>query len=99
VDVGREKKDNGLVPIVEPEVLMDGDHDLDVAVKATQKVLAYQYYALQQANVLLEGSILKVNMVCPGSACPISYTPEQIAQATVIVLKRTLPVAVPTVNV
>eukprot|EP01096_Ripella_sp_DP13-Kostka_P012121 TRINITY_DN499_c0_g1_i1.p1 TRINITY_DN499_c0_g1~~TRINITY_DN499_c0_g1_i1.p1 ORF type:complete len:359 (+),score=166.12 TRINITY_DN499_c0_g1_i1:75-1151(+) len=91
-------QDNGLVPIVEPEVLMDGDHDLETGVKVTQKILAYQYYALQQANVLLEGSILKVNMVCPGSSCPVAFTPEQVAQATVIVLKRTLPVAVPTVN-
>jgi len=91
-------QDNGLVPIVEPEVLMDGDHDLETCVRATQRVLAYQYYALAQANVLLEGTILKCNMVCPGASCPVTYTPEQVGQATAVVLSRTVPPAVPTVN-
>eukprot|EP01095_Lingulamoeba_sp_RSL-Kostka_P014018 TRINITY_DN597_c0_g1_i1.p1 TRINITY_DN597_c0_g1~~TRINITY_DN597_c0_g1_i1.p1 ORF type:complete len:360 (+),score=159.73 TRINITY_DN597_c0_g1_i1:42-1121(+) len=91
-------QENGLVPIVEPEVLMDGEHDLEVCIKTTQRVLAYQFYALQQANILLEGTILKCNMVCPGKDCQKSYTPQDIGQATVVVLQRTLPVAVPGVN-
>jgi len=61
-------QDNGLVPIVEPEILMDGDHTLDVSVKVTQRVLAATYKALHDANVLLEGTLLKPNMVLNGTA-------------------------------
>jgi fructose-bisphosphate aldolase class I len=83
-----------LVPIVEPEILMDGDHDLERAVEATQRVLAAVYKALQDHRVFLEGTLLKPNMVCPGQDCKKKYTPQQIAQATVTVLQRTVPVAV-----
>lgn len=84
-----------LVPIVEPEILMDGDHDLDRAVEATQKVLVATYKALQDHRVFLEGTLLKPNMVCPGKDCQKKYTPEDIARATLTVLQRTVPVAVP----
>jgi len=89
---------NGLVPIVEPEILMDGTHDLSVAVKVTEHVLVECYKALHDANVLLEGTLLKPNMVCPGSQCPTSYTTADIGFATAIVLQRTVPCAVPSIN-
>lgn len=86
---------NGIVPIVEPEILMDGDHDLPTAVKVAEIVLATVYKKLADHHVFLEGTLLKPNMVCPGVDCKIKYTPEDIALATVTVLRRTVPVAVP----
>eukprot|EP00842_Homolaphlyctis_polyrhiza_P001960 jgi/Hompol1/2765/HPOL_001547-RA len=86
---------NGLCPIVEPEILMDGDHDLETAVESTQTVLAAVYKALADHKIFLEGTLLKPNMVCPGQDCPIKYTPADIARATVTVLRRTVPAAVP----
>jgi len=86
---------NGLVPIVEPEVLMDGEHDLDRAQKVTETVLAATYKALADHHVFLEGTLLKPNMVLAGQSCPIKYTPQQVAEATVLALSRTVPAAVP----
>lgn len=86
---------NGLVPIVEPEVLPDGDHDLYTARKITEQVLAFQYKALADHHVFLEGTLLKPNMVTAGQACPKKYTPEDVAVATVTALNRTVPAAVP----
>lgn len=85
----------GLVPIVEPEILMDGDHDLERAVAVATEVLSVQYRALVHHNIYLEGTLLKPNMVCPGQDCKTKYSPEEIGQATVTVLQRTVPVAVP----
>lgn len=85
---------NGLVPIVEPEVLPDGDHDLETAQKATEQVLAYTYKALSDHHVYLEGTLLKPNMVTPGQSCKKRYTPEDIGRATVEALNRTVPAAV-----
>lgn len=87
------------MPIVEPEILMDGDHDLAHAVSVTEKVLAATYKALHDHHVLLEGTLLKPNMVCPGNSCPTKYTPADIGFATVTVLQRTVPVAVPGITV
>eukprot|EP00127_Corallochytrium_limacisporum_P003763 Clim_evm95s152 gene=Clim_evmTU95s152 len=86
---------NGLVPIVEPEILMDGDHDLEIAVKVASRVLAATYKALHDHHVYLEGTLLKPNMVCPGQDCKTKYSPDDIAMATITVLQRTVPVAVP----
>jgi fructose-bisphosphate aldolase class I len=86
---------NGLVPIVEPEVLPDGDHDLETAQKATEQVLAFVYKALSDHNVFLEGTLLKPNMVTAGQSCSKKYTPQQVALATVTALRRTVPSAVP----
>jgi fructose-bisphosphate aldolase class I len=86
---------NGLVPVVEPEILMDGDHDLFTTQRATEKVLSAVYKKLNEYNVHLEGSLLKPNMVCPGQSCPKKYSVEEIAKATVTALQRTVPVAVP----
>lgn len=89
---------NGLCPIVEPEILTDGDHDLEACMAATEKTLAAVYKALNDHNVYLEGTLLKPNMVLPGASCSKKYTPEQVAEATVTVFQRTLPIAVPGVT-
>jgi fructose-bisphosphate aldolase class I len=89
---------NGLVPIVEPEVLPDGDHDLDRAQKVTETVLAFCYKALNDHHVFLEGTLLKPNMVTAGQSCATKYTPAEVAHATVTALQRTLPVSVPGVT-
>jgi len=86
---------NGLVPIVEPEILQDGTHDLAKCQHVTEKVLAAQYKALSDHNVYLEGTLLKPNMVTPGQSCPVRSSPEEIAKATVTAFQRTIPVAMP----
>jgi len=85
---------NGLVPIVEPEVLPDGDHDLEMAQRVTEQVLAFQYKALADHHVFLEGTLLKPNMVTAGQQCSKKYTAADIAKATVTALNRTVPAAV-----
>jgi len=84
-----------LVPIVEPEILPDGDHDLERCQKVTEKVLAAVYKALSDHNVYLEGTLLKPNMVTPGQSCATKYQPQDVARATVEALQRTVPAAVP----
>lgn len=90
-------QENGLVPIVEPETLMDGTHSLARCVEVTEHVLAVVFKALHDHRVFLEGILLKPNMVTPGhsSAEYKTTTPEQIAKATLTVLQRTVPPAVP----
>ena len=85
----------GLVPIVEPEVLMDGDHTLDRCAKVTENTLHTVFDQLVAQRVLLEGMILKPNMVVPGAKCPQQNSNEEIADATVQTLLRTVPAAVP----
>lgn len=86
---------NRIVPIVEPEVLPDGEHDLIRAQKVTETVLAAVYKALNDHHVFLEGTLLKPNMVTAGQSCSTKYTPQDIAKATVTALSRTVPPAVP----
>lgn len=86
---------NGLVPIVEPEVLPDGDHDLEQAQKVTEKVLSAVYKALNDHHVYLEGTLLKPNMVTAGQSSSRKYSPQDIAAATVTALQRTVPPAMP----
>ncbi|CAD7673439.1 unnamed protein product [Nyctereutes procyonoides] len=85
---------NGIVPIVEPEVLPDGDHDLKRCQYVTEKVLAAVYKALSDRHTYLEGTLLKPNMVTPGQACTHKYSHEEIAMATVTALRSTVPPAV-----
>lgn len=85
---------NRIVPIVEPEVLPDGDHDLDRAQKVTETVLAAVYKALNDHHVYLEGTLLKPNMVTPGMGCPKRASAAEIAAATVTAFQRTVPPAV-----
>lgn len=86
---------NGLVPIVEPEVLVDGTHDIATAQKVTEQVLAFTYKALADHHVYLEGTLLKPNMVTPGQSSSQVCTPQEIGLATVTALSRTVPAAVP----
>lgn len=88
---------NGLVPIVEPEILMDGTHGIEVCQYWTEKVIAACYKALSDNHVLLEGTLLKPNMVVPGeqSAQKKTITVEGVAKATVQALQRSVPPAVP----
>lgn len=86
---------NGLVPIVEPEILMDGDHDVAACQRVTEKVLTACYAALSLNRVLLEGTLLKPNMVINGVSCKTKATAAEIAKCTVTALQRTVPPAVP----
>ena len=85
----------GLVPIVEPEVLMDGDHTIERCVEVTEQVLRTVFTQLYTQRVLLEGMILKPNMVLPGLACPKQAAVDEVADATVKCLLRAVPAAVP----
>jgi fructose-bisphosphate aldolase class I len=85
----------GLVPVVEPEVLMDGDHTLESCRDATEEVLRTVFSQLYTQGVMLEGMILKPNMVVPGLACPTQESVEKVADATVQCLLRAVPAAVP----
>nr|AAB31152.2 aldolase C [Xenopus laevis] len=89
---------NGIVPIVEPEILPDGEHDLKRCQYITEKVLAAVYKALSDHHVYLEGTLLKPNMVTAGHACPTKYSAEEVAMATVTALRRSVPPAVPGVT-
>lgn len=91
-------QDHGIVPIVEPEVLIDGDHSIEMCERVTEQVLQTVFNTLAHYNVLLEGIVLKPSMVIAGKKCPQQSTVEQVAEATLRVLKRTVPAAVPTIN-
>jgi len=85
----------GLVPIVEPEVLMDGDHPIERCEAVTETTLASVFFHLHAHRVSLEGMVLKPNMVIAGNRCARQASVEEVAQATVRCLKRTVPAAVP----
>jgi fructose-bisphosphate aldolase class I len=85
----------GLVPIVEPEVLMDGPHTVERCDEVTEATLKSVYYQLHQHRVVLEGTLLKPNMVLSGKECPRQASVEQVAQMTVRCLARCVPAAVP----
>jgi fructose-bisphosphate aldolase class I len=87
----------GLVPVVEPEVLMDGNHTLEQCFEITEKVLREVFCQLYTQRVMLEGMILKPNMVLPGSTCPKQEAVEEVADATVNCLLRAVPAAVPAI--
>ena len=85
----------GLVPIVEPEVLMDGDHGIERSFAATEETLARVFAALRAQRVVLEHMLLKPNMVVPGLASHQQVSPRDVAEATVRCLRRAVPAAVP----
>ncbi|MFZ1041695.1 MAG: class I fructose-bisphosphate aldolase [Anaerolineales bacterium] len=85
----------GLVPVVEPEVLMDGDHTLAHCREVTEEVLRTVFNQLYMQGVMLEGMILKPNMVLPGLTCPKQESVDEVADATVKCLLRAVPAAVP----
>ncbi len=85
----------GIVPMVEPEVLMDGAHTIDRCMEATEWALKETFQQLYYAGVALEGIILKPNMVISGKKCPTQASREEVAEKTLKVLKRCVPGAVP----
>jgi fructose-bisphosphate aldolase class I len=85
----------GLVPVVEPEVLMDGEHTLERCCEVTEEVLRTVFDQLYTQRVTLEGMILKPNMVLPGLTCPKQEAVDEVADATVRCLLRAVPAAVP----
>jgi len=89
---------NGLCPIVEPEIMMDGEHDAATNQFWTEKVLAATYKAMSDQHCILEGSLLKPNMVLPGKQWKGKRSYEENAIRTVTALRRTVPSAVPGVN-
>jgi fructose-bisphosphate aldolase class I len=89
---------NGIVPIVEPEVLIDGDHTIELCAQVSERVLHAVFNALYKHKVQLEYIVLKPSMVISGKTCPIKATTEQVAKSTIAILRRTVPAAVPTIN-
>jgi fructose-bisphosphate aldolase class I len=87
----------GVVPIVEPEVLMDGAHTLERCLAVTEEALRNVFIQLNCQRVVLEGIILKPNMVLPGLSCPQQPSVDEVADATVTCLLRTVPAAVPAI--
>ena len=85
----------GLVPIVEPEVLMDGSHTMERCFEVTEEVLHVVFDQLYKQGVMLEGMILKPNMVVPGLTCSKQELASEVADATVKCLLRAVPAAVP----
>lgn len=88
-------QESGLVPIVEPEVLMDGSHDIDQCEIVTENTLKALYHELHKQGVVLEGTLLKPNMVISGSECTQQAGIDEVAERTVTCLKRSVPAAVP----
>lgn len=85
----------GVVPIVEPEVLMDGDHTIDRADEVTEATLRATFDALYEQRVLLEGTILKSSMVVSGKSCPDQAGVQEVAERTIRCLLRSVPGAIP----
>lgn len=88
-------QEGALVPIVEPEVLMDGDHTLERSFEETAAVLRTVFAELAEQRVRLEAMVLKPNMVVAGKSCPVQPSAEQVADLTLTCLRNTVPAAVP----
>lgn len=88
-------QESGLVPVVEPEVLMDDEHTLERCSEVTEEVLRTVFNQLYSQRVMLEGMILKPNMVLPGLTCPQQSSVDEVADATVKCFLRAVPAAVP----
>ena len=88
-------QENGLVPMVEPEVLIDGSHDIDISYEVTEATLRSVFGALYEHNVMLEGTILKIGFVTAGKDSPEPSSAEEVAEATLRVFKSTVPAALP----
>ena len=88
-------QEQGLVPMVEPEVIMDGSHDIDTCFEVTEVTLRSLFGSLYEHNVMLEGTILKASMVLPGTTSGDKASVEEVAAATLQVLKSTVPATLP----
>lgn len=95
---GRICQQNGLVPIIEPEILQDGTHTIQKCAEVTEKVQLAVANEMRNYGLLMEGLIIKPNMVTPGADCAIKNSPEDIAYYTVRTLQRSIPAAVPGVT-
>lgn len=91
-------QEQGIVPIVEPEVLMDGNHTIERCYEVTEAVLHAVFNALYRHKILLEGIILKPSMVISGNECTKQASVQEVAEQTLAVLRRCVPAAVPTIN-
>jgi len=91
-------QEQGMVPIVEPEVLLDGDHSLQRCAEVTAAVLYAVFHALHRHQVILEWMLLKPSMVLPGKASADKAAPDEVARESMKVLRRTVPAAVPSIN-
>lgn len=91
-------QEHGIVPIVEPEVLIDGDHTIERCAEVSEAVLHAVFHALHRHGAMLEGMLLKPSMVIPGKEHPQKAAPVEVAKATVRILRRTVPAAVPSIN-
>eukprot|EP01128_Nolandella_sp_AFSM9_P012236 TRINITY_DN9082_c0_g1_i1.p1 TRINITY_DN9082_c0_g1~~TRINITY_DN9082_c0_g1_i1.p1 ORF type:complete len:370 (+),score=127.53 TRINITY_DN9082_c0_g1_i1:27-1136(+) len=89
---------SGLCPIVEPEVMIDGTHSIDEAAKVSERVYAAVVTAMQENGVLLEGALLKPNMITSGAESGVTDSAHDVAFYTIRTLRRTLPAAVPGVT-
>jgi fructose-bisphosphate aldolase class I len=87
-------QEGGIVPIVEPEVLMDGAHTLERCAEITERTLHFVFAELRLQRVKLECMLLKPNMVVPGLKCPTQVSADAVADATVAVFRRVVPAAV-----
>lgn len=92
-------QDNGLVPIVEPEILLDGDHSIDRTLEVAERVWSEVFYYLAENNVVFEGILLKPSMVTPGAEHKEKASPETVAKYTLNMLNRRVPPAVPGIMV
>lgn len=88
-------QEQGLVPIVEPEVLMDGDHDIESCYEVTEITLRGLFDALYNQQVMFEGTILKASMVLPGSDCAEQAEVDEVAEATLMCLRSAVPAILP----
>lgn len=88
-------QEQGIVPIVEPEVLMDGSHDIETCYGVTEATQRAVFKALYEHHVLLEGTILKASMVLPGKDCPEQASVEDVAHATLRCLESAVPAILP----
>lgn len=83
------------MPIIEPEILQDGDHSIEVCAQVSERVFSEVMRAMLDHHLILEGCLLKPNMVTPGASCPDRKSPEEIAWFTVRTLSRTIVPALP----
>ena len=91
----RSVQESGLVPIIEPEILMDGDHLIEQTAHVQERVIKEVYFACQANGVLLEGTLLKPSMTVQGADCAKKADPQQVAEMTIRTMERSVPASVP----
>jgi len=92
---GKICQENGLVPIIEPEILLDGEHDIDTTLDVAERVWSATFKAMQDSGVMMEGILLKPSMVTPAADCPKREDADTIAKYTLGMLGRRVPPSVP----